>query len=68
MGIFRVDTTRILEANDPESAASKLGLKRNERRITDITKYISQLQDMGDLEVLKEKSSRNGSVGYSQTH
>ena len=55
MGIFRVDTTKILEANDPEDAARKLGLKRNECRIIDITKNISQLQDMGDLEVLKEE-------------
>ncbi len=53
MGIFRVDTTRIVEANDPEDAARKAGLKPNECRIADITKDFIHLQDMGDLEILR---------------
>ncbi len=53
MGVFRVDTTRIVEANDPEDAARKAGLKPNECRIADITKDFINLQDMGDLEVLR---------------
>ncbi len=54
MGIFRVDTTRIVEANDPKDATRKAGLKPNECRIADITKDFINLQDMGNLEVLKE--------------
>jgi len=54
MGIFRVDTTRIIEANDPKDAARKAGLKPNECRIADITKELINLQNMGDLEALKE--------------
>ncbi len=53
MGIFRVDTTRIVEANDPEDAARKAGLKPNECRIADITKDFIHLLDMGDLEILR---------------
>ncbi len=54
MGVFRVDTSRIVEANDPKDAARKAGLKPNECRIADITKDLINLQNMGDLEVLKE--------------
>ncbi len=54
MGVFRVDTSRIVEANDPKDAARKAGLKPNECRIAEITKDLINLQNMGDLEVLKE--------------
>ncbi len=54
MGVFRVDTTRIVEANDPKDAARKAGFKPNECRIAEITKDLINLQNMGDLEVLKE--------------
>ena len=52
MGMYRVDTTRIVEANDPKDAARKAGLKLKECRIADITKEL--INHMGDLEALKE--------------
>ena len=54
MSIYRVDIKpRVIEANSPYEAALKAGCVPSGCTVTDITREIIDLQESGDIEIVK---------------